>query len=214
MPANMQAKLLRALQERSLRRVGGDREIIVDVRVVAATNKGLANAIRENRFREDLYYRLAVLELQIPPLRERREDVALLAKNFLAQFEKRVGRHIAGLSPEIIRALEAYDWPGNVRELENEIERLVTLAEDGQILQPGHLSAKFARRRETGAPEIGKPFTKLREAIDDLEKRMLAAAFEKFHGNKSQMARVLGLSRLGLQRKMERLGLSGKVEAP
>jgi transcriptional regulator with PAS, ATPase and Fis domain len=213
MPPNMQAKLLRALQERSLRRVGGDREILVDVRVVAATNKSLSQAIRDNRFREDLYYRLAVLELQIPPLRERREDIALLAKNFLAQFEKRVGRHIAGLSPELIRALEAYDWPGNVRELENEIERLVTLAEDGQVLQPEHLSAKFARSREATPAATRKEFTKLRDAIDDLEKQMIAEALEKFHGNKSQMARVLGLSRLGLQRKMERLGLSGRVEA-
>ncbi|MDZ7364026.1 MAG: sigma-54 dependent transcriptional regulator [candidate division KSB1 bacterium] len=213
MPPNMQAKLLRALQERSLRRVGGDREILVDVRVVAATNKSLSQAIRDNRFREDLYYRLAVLELHIPPLRERREDVALMAKNFLAQFEKRVGRRMGGLSPELIRALEAYDWPGNVRELENEIERLVTLAEDGQVLQPEHLSAKFARPRETTPAAAKKEFTKLRDAIDDLEKQMIAEALEKFHGNKSQMARVLGLSRLGLQRKMERLGLSGKAEA-
>jgi transcriptional regulator with PAS, ATPase and Fis domain len=214
MPANMQAKLLRALQERSLRRVGGDREIAVDVRVVAATNKSLADAIRASRFREDLYYRLAVLELHIPPLRERREDVALLAKNFLTQFEKRVGRQIAGISPALIQALEAYDWPGNVRELENEIERLVTLAEDGQILQREQLSAKFARVKETKTGEAQKSFAKLRDAIDDLEKQMIAEALEKFHRNKSQMARALGLSRLGLQRKMERLGLSGKIEEP
>jgi transcriptional regulator with PAS, ATPase and Fis domain len=212
MPANMQAKLLRALQERSLRRVGGDREIAVDVRLIAATNKSLPNAIRENRFREDLYYRLAVLELHIPPLRERREDIALLAKSFLAQFEKRVGRKLAGLSAELLRALEAYDWPGNVRELENEIERLVTLAEDGQILQPEHLSVKFARRGETKPVETKKTFARLRDAIDDLEKQMLTEAQAKFHGNKSQMARALGLSRLGLQRKMERLGLSGKAD--
>ena len=214
MPPNMQAKLLRALQERSLRRVGGDREILVDVRVVAATNKMLASAIRENRFREDLYYRLAVLELQIPPLRERREDVALLAKNFLAQFEKRVGRKISGLSSELILALEGYDWPGNVRELENEIERLVTLAEDGQTLQREHLSGKFSRPREAAPVAAPPTFAKLRDAIDDLEKRMIAAAVTQFHGNKSQMARRLGLSRLGLQRKMERLGLYGKTETP
>jgi len=212
MPVNMQAKLLRALQERSLRRVGGDREIVVDVRVIAATNKGLPQAIREGRFREDLYYRLAVLELHLPPLRERRDDVALLAKQFLANFEKRVGRQIAGLSPEIVQALEAYDWPGNVRELENEIERLVTLAEDGQVLQPEQLSAKFARQKLAKPDGARKSFTKLRDAIGDLEKQMLEDAFKKHHGNKSQMARVLGLSRLGLQRKMERLGLSGKVE--
>jgi transcriptional regulator with PAS, ATPase and Fis domain len=184
------------------------------VRVVAATNKSLGNATRENRFREDLYYRLAVLELHIPPLRERRDDVALLAKNFLVQFEKRLGRQIAGLAPELMQALETYDWPGNVRELENEIERLVTLAEDGQVLQREHLSAKFARTQETRTVAPKKSFARLREAINDLEKQMIADALEKFHGNKSQMARGLGLSRLGLQRKMERLGLSGKVDVP
>jgi transcriptional regulator with PAS, ATPase and Fis domain len=207
MPANMQAKLLRALQERSLRRVGGDREIMVDVRVIAATNKTLPVAIREGRFREDLYYRLAVLELHIPPLRERREDIALLVNHFLEIFEQRVGRQIAGFSPELLQALEAYDWPGNVRELENEIERLVTLAEDGQLLQIEQLSTKFGRKKIANTAGDKKSFERLRDAIDDLEKRMILTALEKFHGNKSQMARTLGLSRLGLQRKMERLGL-------
>jgi transcriptional regulator with PAS, ATPase and Fis domain len=208
MPANLQAKLLRALQERSLRRVGGDREIMVDVRVIAATNKSLPVAIRDGRFREDLYYRLAVLELHIPPLRERREDIALLTNHFLESFEKRVGRQIAGFAPELLQALEIYDWPGNVRELENEIERLVTLADDGQILRAEQLSAKFAGKKSANIGGGKKSFDKLRDAIDDLEKRMIGAALEKFHGNKSQMARTLGLSRLGLQRKMERLGLS------
>ncbi len=212
MPANLQAKLLRALQERSLRRVGGDREIMVDVRVIAATNKSLPAAIRDGRFREDLYYRLAVLELHIPPLRERREDIALLANHFLENFEKRVGRQITGFAPGLVQALEAYDWPGNVRELENEIERLVTLADDGQVLPAEQLSAKFARKRNINFDGDKKSFEKLREAIEDLEKRMIVEALEKFNGNKSQMARALGLSRLGLQRKMERLGISGRAE--
>ena len=129
-------------------------------------------------------------------------------------FEKRVGRRIAGFAPELLQALEVYDWPGNVRELENEIERLVTLAEDGQILQVEQLSTKFARKKSVSLEDEKKSFDKLRDAIDDLEKRMIRAALEKFHGNKSQMARTLGLSRLGLQRKMERLGLSrGAVES-
>jgi transcriptional regulator with PAS, ATPase and Fis domain len=206
--------LLRALQERSLRRVGGDREILVDVRVIAATNKSLPGAIRDGRFREDLYYRLAVLELHIPPLRERREDIALLAKHFLQNFEARVGRRLSGFTAELLQAVEAYDWPGNVRELENEIERLVTLAEDGQLLQAEQLSAKFNQRKNSNAGSAPKSFVKLRDAMGDLEKQMILAAQEKFHGNKSQMARSLGLSRLGLQRKMERLGLAGRTEAP
>ncbi|MDZ7292082.1 MAG: sigma-54-dependent Fis family transcriptional regulator [candidate division KSB1 bacterium] len=212
MPASMQAKLLRTLQERSLRRVGGDREISVDVRVISATNKNLATALHEGRFREDLYYRLAVLELQIPPLRERREDIALLANHFLTNFEKRLGRHVAGFTPELLSALETYDWPGNVRELENEIERLVTFADNDQALQADQLSAKFLRKKEQEHAGTPKTFTRLRDAIDHLEKHMILAAQEKFHGNKSQMARTLGLSRLGLQRKMERLGLSRRTD--
>jgi transcriptional regulator with PAS, ATPase and Fis domain len=212
MPASVQAKLLRVLQERSLRRVGGDREIPVDVRVISATNKDLAATIRAGQFREDLYFRLGVLEIHIPPLRERREDIPLLANHFLKRFAQRVDRRLGGLSPELLFMFEGYDWPGNVRELENELERLVTLAEEGQVLQAGQLSAKFTRQKQSRRGDVPQSFTRLRDAIDDLEKQMIAEALKKFHGNKSQVARTLGLSRLGLQRKMERLGLSERSE--
>jgi Nif-specific regulatory protein len=213
MPAASQAKLLRVLQERTLRRVGGDREIAVNVRVIAATNKNLQEEISAGRFREDLYYRLAVLELRIPPLRERREDLALLAQHFLRIFENRLHRQTAGFSSEVLQILESYDWPGNVRELENEIERLITLAEAGQRLEAEQLSPKLARQRGKSAvrPLVA---THLREAVDQLEREMIVAALAKHHNNKSRVARTLGLSRLGLQHKMERLGITSRSEGP
>ncbi len=207
MPASSQAKLLRVLQERTLRRVGGDRELSVNVRVVAATNKNLQDEIAAGRFREDLYYRVAVLELRLPPLRERREDVALLAQHYLKIFEQRMSRETAGFAPEVLHALENYDWPGNVRELENEIERLVTLAEPEQRLQFEHLSPKFRRAAAQASTSPQRP-ARLREAVDVLEREMIAEALVKFHNNKSRVAQALGLSRLGLMQKMERLGLA------
>ncbi|MEK7726944.1 MAG: sigma-54 dependent transcriptional regulator [candidate division KSB1 bacterium] len=207
MPAASQAKLLRVLQERSMRRVGGDREIGVNVRVVAATNKNLQEEIAAGRFREDLFYRIAVLELNLPPLRERREDIAVLAQHYLKIFEQRLARPTAGFAPEILHTLENYHWPGNVRELENEIERLVTLAEPKQRLQVEQLSPKFRRLATNATTPVTRP-TRLRDALDLVEREMIAAALVQFHNNKSRVAQTLGLSRLGLMQKMDRLGLS------
>jgi transcriptional regulator with PAS, ATPase and Fis domain len=208
MPGASQAKLLRVLQERAMRRVGGDREIGVNVRVVAATNKNLPEEIAAGRFREDLFYRVAVLELHLPALRERREDIAVLAQHYLKVFEQRLSRPTAGFAPEVLHALENYHWPGNVRELENEIERLVTLAEPNQRLQFEHLSPKFRRAANVnGAAPAQRP-TRLRDALDLVEREMIAAALAQFNNNKSRVAQALGLSRLGLMQKMDRLGLS------
>lgn len=206
MPAAAQAKLLRVLQERKLRRVGGDHDLRADVRVFAATNKNLADAIAAGRFREDLYYRLAVLELRLPPLRERAEDIPLLAHHFLQVFEKRLQRKTGGLSGDVLKVFEKYSWPGNVRELENEIERLVTMAEAGQVLRLENLSPKFRPARPAATM---KP-ARLREAVDLLEREMIVEALEKSRGNKSRAAQTLGLSRLGLQHKMDRLGLASR----
>ncbi|MGH7494478.1 MAG: sigma-54 interaction domain-containing protein [bacterium] len=209
MPAPAQAKLLRVLQERKLRRVGGDRDLPADVRVLTATNKNLVKEIAAGRFREDLYYRIAVLELRLPPLRERQEDVALLAHHFLQIFEKSIQRKTGGLSAELLHAFENYPWPGNVRELENEIERLVTLAEPQQPLRVEHLSSKFRNARPAVLTE--KP-ERIRAAVDALEREMILAALQKHKGNKSRAAQVLGLSRLGLQHKIDRLGLASRNE--
>ncbi len=207
MPASMQAKLLRVLQERKLRRVGGDYDLHADVRVLTATNKNLSEEISAGRFREDLFYRLAVLELRLPPLRERPEDIALLAQHFLQFFEKREQRKTGGFALELLEALEKYSWPGNVRELENEIERLVTLAEPQQPLRREQLPAKFMQAR--AAAPAQKP-QRLRAAVDLLEHEKIAEALAKHQGNKSRAARALGLSRLGLQHKIDRLGLASR----
>lgn len=206
MPLSSQAKLLRTLQERTVRRVGGEQEIHIDVRVIAATNKNLREHIKDGQFRQDLYFRLGVLELHLPPLRERREDILVLAKHFIETRQARMGKNIGGLSQEVQLLLESYPWPGNVRELENEIERLVTIVDDGEIVQPEHLSPRFHQEllHDSAAGHLEMTGT-LREAVDQLERRLIRQALRQARGNKSQVARQLGLSRLGLQKKMQRL---------
>ena len=207
MPLNSQAKILRAVQERRIRRVGGSREIAVNVRVIAATNKDLPEEMRAGRFREDLYYRLGVLELRLPPLRARPDDIPLLVAHFLDKYQPVLGKKVAGFSPEALSLLEAYAWPGNVRELENEVERALTLAPEDGTIGPQDLSTKI--RFPDGALHDAVPADgeKLRPAVDRLERQMIIEALDRYDGNKSRVAKALGLSRLGLQKKMERLGL-------
>ncbi len=207
MPLSSQAKILRVLQERTFRRVGGSKEISVDVRVIAATNKNLEQEMKDGNFREDLYFRLGVLELYLPPLRNRRDDIPLLVTHFMKKAEKKIGTKIRGFSPRALRLLAEYDWPGNVRELENEVERAITLAGDGALIEPDDLSPKIA----SAQPNIELPNAlsadSLRGALDNVERHLIEAALEKYHWNKSEVARRLGISRLGLQKKLERLGI-------
>jgi len=207
MPAASQAKLLRVIQERRLRRVGGDRELPVNVRLIAATNKHLSQAIRAGRFREDLFYRLAVLELRLPLLRERIEDIPLLANHFIQRFAKRIKQKIFGISAEAMRALQNYAWPGNVRELENEIERAIAMTENANTIEVEHLSEHFIAQEKIGHLPVHETEGELRLAVDALERTIIQKALAKYLGNKSQVARRLGLSRLGLQSKMNRLGI-------
>ncbi len=205
MPLSSQAKILRVLQERSFRRVGGTKEISVDVRVVVATNKHLEAEIKEGRFREDLFFRLNVLELRLPPLRNRREDIPLLVSHFVKKYEEKLGTRIGGFSSEAMKCLMQYDWPGNIRELENTVERAVTLAAQGAMVMPGDLPDKVRR----AAPNFELPTAliagTLRDAVDQLERHLIGEALAKYNWNKSEVARRLGLSRLGLQKKIDRL---------
>jgi len=207
MPLSSQAKILRALQERSFRRVGAMKEISVDVRVIAATNKHLDAEMRAGNFREDLFFRLSVLDLHLPPLRNRRDDIPLLVNHFIKKFEQRIDTRIKGFSTKAMRMLMSYDWPGNVRELENEVERAITLAGEGAIIQPEDLSEKINR----AAPNIELPVAlsadSLRDALDQLERHLIQEALEKYHWNKSEVSRQLGISRLGLQKKLDRLAI-------
>lgn len=212
MPLSSQAKILRVLQERSFRRVGGTKEITTDVRVIVATNKNLEQEMKRGNFREDLYFRLSVLELKIPPLRERRDDIALLVNHFVKKYEEKIGTQIKGFSSKAMQYLTEYDWPGNVRELENMVERTITLAPDGAIIQPEDLSAKITQ----AAPNIELPQAfsadSLKGAVDKMERHLIGKALEKYGWNKSAVARKLGLSRLGLQKKMDRLGIVPESE--
>jgi transcriptional regulator with GAF, ATPase, and Fis domain len=205
----VQAKLLRALQERRIERVGGSEPIEVDVRVVAATNRDLEQDVACGRFRADLFYRINVVPIEIPPLRERREDVALLAEHFLAQARAASGRGPAGFSREARAALEAYPWPGNVRELENAIERAVALAEGAQVeagdLPPALLRAARAEvlEREVRAGRLG-----FEPALERFERGLLLEALEQSAWNQTRAAQRLGITRRTLKLRMDRLGLS------
>jgi two-component system, NtrC family, response regulator HupR/HoxA len=194
----MQLRLLRVLQEGEVRRVGGAATRRVDVRVIAATNADLEADVAAGRFRRDLFYRLNVFPIPLPPLRERAEDVPALAEHFLRQACRRARRLVPAVGPEALRLLRAYPWPGNVREMENEIERAVALAEDGRPLGPAHLSERIA----AGAAEAPVVRT-LNEAVEDLKRRMIEDALREC-GSKTAAAERLGLTRQSLQQMLRR----------
>jgi DNA-binding NtrC family response regulator len=207
-----QAKLLRALEERKVTPVGTSKEMAVDVRVVAATNRPLDALVGAGEFRADLLYRIGVVQLQLPPLRERREDIPALATHFIAHFAERHGRAAPPLDETARRMLLAYDWPGNVRELRNAMERAVVMAEDASIQVadlPQAVTESAAPLRPVDAALAELPYTEARSrAIDAFERSFLAAALERNGGNVSATARVLGLHRQSLQKMLRRLGLA------
>jgi DNA-binding NtrC family response regulator len=200
-----QVKLLRALQEQEVTRVGDVTPRKIDVRVIAATNKDLELEIKEGRFREDLFYRLSVFPLRLPPLRERREDIPLLAQHFLERFAAEFQQDCPGFTPEASRALAAFDWPGNVRELANEVQRALVLAEPGEEIGLIHLSDRVTGGRLDAAE--WKPRGRLREAVEAVEREVIQQACEKHEGNKTHMAEELGISRWTLLQKMRAYGL-------
>jgi DNA-binding NtrC family response regulator len=201
MKRDLQVKLLRALQEREIMRVGGTERIRIDVRIVAATNQDLERAVREGRFREDLYYRLNVIPIVLPPLRERRTDIALLVEHFLAKYG---GTRRRGASEDALKTLMAYDWPGNVRELESVIERALLLGE-GELIVPADLPASVRSGAGTAkrATDIEIPDAGI--DLEAVERSLILKALEKAGGNVTQAARLLGLSRRTLQYRLEKI---------
>lgn len=199
-----QAKLLRALQERTIERVGGRKVIPVDVRILAATNKNLAAELKRGNFREDLYYRLKVILIDMPPLRDNPQDVPLLANYFLANYCREFKKEPMTLTSEALAVLERYAWPGNVRELENEIKRLVVSVHRKEIIEED--MAETIRR---GQPQTVHPKSErsLKETVSEMEKRMIVEALQECGQNQQQAARLLGLSRQGLIKKMKRYGI-------
>src|SRR5215510_523301 len=211
MSLTMQVKLYRVLQEGKVRPLGSTEEIDVDVRVIAATNKDFEKEIAEGRFREDLYYRLSVIPLQLPALRERREDIPLLARHFLERFRKIMEKPIAGISPEAVRKLESYDWPGNVRELENTMERAVALESGSEIslrVLPdriaGYASTMNGGNGAAAFPDAGVDFEK---EIADAERRYLLAALEKAGGVRTRASELLKITYRSFRHYAKKHGL-------
>jgi DNA-binding NtrC family response regulator len=208
MPLSTQPKLLRALQEGVFYRVGGTRTVSVDVRLVAATNRDLRSEVRAGRFREDLFYRLNVVPIHLPPLRERRDDVARLAQEFRVRFSLRLRKSVEAIDPGALAALARHDWPGNIRELENVIERAVLLC-DGATITVEDLPEEF--RAPSSADESDDYGASLRERIRRetrrIERDAIVEALETTHGNVTRAAEILGLSRRGLQLKLKELGI-------
>ncbi|HBR17161.1 MAG TPA: RNA polymerase subunit sigma-54 [Deltaproteobacteria bacterium] len=212
MPAILQVKLLRVLQERSFERIGGVKTVNTDVRIMAATNQDLEGAVKEGRFREDLFYRLNVIPINMPPLRERIDDIPLLCNYFIEKHADRFGRNPIKITDEALKIFIEYNWPGNVREMENTIERLLVLKDD-DLVSPYDLSERMTGRRIPEIPAIEddiNPFIggiDLNAAVEEYEKRLIIHALELNNKVKSQAAKYLNINRTTLIEKMKRLCL-------
>jgi DNA-binding NtrC family response regulator len=196
-----QVKLLRVLQERTFRRLGGRQEQSVDVRVIAATNRDPGEAVRDGKLREDLFYRLNVFTVELPPLRARREDIPLLTQVFLTEFNQRNGKSVRGVDQEAMYLLERYPWPGNIRELRNVIERATILAE-GDFVEQRHLPPTVVARSEESLPTVTlSPGT----TVDEAERRLILLTLEHTRNNKTRAAEILGISLKTLHNKLNRM---------
>jgi transcriptional regulator with PAS, ATPase and Fis domain/tetratricopeptide (TPR) repeat protein len=221
LPLNLQPKLLRFLQEGEIHPIGESQPQRVDVRVIAATNAELERAVAEGRFREDLFHRINVIRIQVPPLRQRREEIPALINHYLGQYQQEAAKSDIRLSEETVDLLVVYDWPGNVRQLCNEMRRVVTYSESGSIVNPDGLSSEIVRasreleasiesiavttRKQAARIEVSEQGTTLGKAVEELERRMIQDALRRSSGNIARAAKDLGLSRKGLYLKMDRL---------
>lgn len=208
MSHTMQAKLLRVLQDGVFYRVGGNISISVDIRVIAATNQDIADAIEKGRFRKDLYYRLNVVEINMPPLRDRKADIPLLAKHFVDVFKREKGFTNLAISPEAMEKLQHYNWPGNVRELQNAIERAVVMG-NGRRIVPGDLPMHDEKACFDNVP-VGIP---LKEAVDAFKKRFIEVNLQSTGGNQSRAAGIMGIQRTYLSRLISKYGIRRKNDS-
>jgi two-component system response regulator AtoC len=212
-PLPTQAKLLRFIDHRNFKRVGGAHDVAVDIRIVAATNKNLDEEVRLGRFRSDLYFRLKVVSIQLPPLRAREGDVSLLARHFMREFSRKFQKGFTELTPEAVQLLDRYPWPGNVRELRNLLERVVLL-EEGHRLEADHLPPEMLGRRTAPGPAAAAA---MRDVLDlptlaQIEMDHINEVLRLTSGNKSRAARILGISRQGLIEKLRRLRIEETSE--
>lgn len=198
---NIQAKLLRVIQEREFMQVGSQKRIKLDIRIIASCNRDLREAIKAGTFREDLYYRLSVVPIHLPPLRERVEDIPLLAEHFLRKHARKSHREVKGFSPQAMKMLCDYSWPGNVRELEHTIERILIL-EDGDIIQPEHLPSFISQRQ--GEFQV---FSDAEYSLEEVERRYIQFILRRTKGRRQEAARILGINRKTLAHKIEKYKL-------
>ena len=205
LPASLQVKILRALQEEKIRPLGDTTSIKVDVRIVSATARNLREEVAQKRFREDLFYRVNVLTIEVPPLRERKEDIPLLVEHFIAKYNKRLNLRIKGVGPETLQRFMDYSWPGNVRELENVIERCMALAEGDELL-PGNLPPELLRAALSDEPALEEGFSIKKNSIV-LEKRLIEKALAETAGNKTKAASLLEISLPTLFYKIKEFGI-------
>ncbi len=202
---NLQAKLLRALQERTVRRVGGVKDRAIDIRVIASTNRNLAHEVKDGRFRSDLYYRLRVATVALPPLRDRGDDVVLIAEHYVRHFARQMGRHVTGFSPAALAALRAHRWPGNVRELRNVVEYAVILCPGG-LVEPEHLNLPTVAR--AALDDTGEIFASLPDRrLETMERELIRRVLEAHGGHVAPAARELGINRQTLYNKIKAYGL-------
>ncbi|MFG5863282.1 sigma-54-dependent transcriptional regulator [Metapseudomonas sp. CR1201] len=206
LPLAMQVKLLRAIQEKAVRAVGGQQEVVVDVRILSATHKDLAAEVAAGRFRQDLYYRLNVIELSVPPLRERREDIPLLAESMLKRLAQQSGLPAASLTPEALDKLKCYRFPGNVRELENMLERAYTLCEDDQIQARDLRLAEASGAAEAGEASLAQ-IDNLEDYLEDIERKLIMQALEETRWNRTAAAQRLGLTFRSMRYRLKKLGI-------
>ncbi len=202
----LQAKFLRVIQEREFERLGGSDPILVDVRIIASTNRNLEDEVRQGSFREDLYFRINVVPIVVPPLRERRDDILVLANHFLERFQARNKREFAGIAPAAQRKLVAYHWPGNVRELENCIERAVVMAR-GDVIGADDL-ALYPDAVRAPEDDVASQLVKEGFSVEDFERKLIIASLAKTGGNQSRAAELLGLSRRTLQYRIEKYDIT------
>jgi two-component system response regulator HydG len=209
-PLDLQVKLLRVLQERVFRRVGGSAELSTDARIIVSTNRNLEEEVRIGRFRQDLFYRLNVIMLHVPPLRERLDDVSLLAHHFLGRYSEEFGKNVRGITTTAMERLLGYTWPGNVRELENTIERAVALA-DGTEIGVEDLTALTSNRASIAPAETpqGGTVAAYASAREDFERAYMKALLRASHGNMTEASRIAGIARQNLYQRLKKLNLDG-----
>ncbi len=205
MPLDMQVKILRVLQEKEVERIGGNKTIPIDCRIIAATNRDLETRIKEGEFREDLYYRLNVINVEVPPLRSRKEDIEILTLKLMEKLSNSLGKYVSNITVDALDCLKAYNWPGNIRELENVVERAINMTE-GETIEIQHLPPFIIAHKPNETTEV-TILTSLRHAVEEVEKATILKCLNAVNYNKLKAAKILGISRTSLYEKIEKFNI-------